>query len=105
MDFTKTTVFLASIRNKHDQNQMSALTLRLEGVIKKTSTIHVSCNRVLFLAYNFHCQFFTSPKWVGGGGGSNYINVHGHQVFAKMYMYKMYKNVQNMFFPVWKFPG
>ena len=38
-------------------------------------------------------------------GGSNYINVHGHQVFAKMYMYKMYKNVQNMFFPVWKFPG
>ena len=43
----------------------------------------------------------------GGGGGSNYIFVHGHQIFAKctMYMYKMYKNVQNMFFPVWKFPG
>ena len=25
--------------------------------------------------------------------------------FCQMYMYKMYKNVQNMYFPVWKFPG
>ena len=41
----------------------------------------------------------------GGGGGSNYIFVHGHQIFAKCTCTKMYKNVQNMFFPVWKFPG
>ena len=25
--------------------------------------------------------------------------------FCQMYMYKMYKNVQNRFFHVWKFPG
>ena len=41
-------------------------------------------------------------------GGSNSIFVHGHQIFAKCTCTKctkMYKNVQNMFFPVWNFPG
>ena len=44
-------------------------------------------------------------EWGGGEGGSNSIFVHGHQIFAKCTCTKMYENVRNMFFPVWKFPG
>ena len=42
----------------------------------------------------------------GGGGPTPFLFfVHGHQIFAKCTCTKMYKNVQNRFFHVWKFPG
>ena len=54
--------------------------------------------------------FLITPKLLPdlGRGGSNSIFVHGHQIFAKCTCTKctkMYKNVQNRFFHVWKFPG